>query len=82
MDNKDKIKELEKEILKLRKENQRLKKIEEEYEEHKHECSILDKKLPYFIKEEIKKRHKTSGQKIGHKGYSKKSQKELILSKK
>src|SRR3989344_4829581 len=82
MDNKDKIKELEKEILKLRKENQRLKKIEEEYEEHKHECSILDKKLPYFIKEEIKKRHKTSGQKIGHKGYSRKIPERINFIKK
>ncbi len=59
----DRIKELEKEI-------DRLKKIEEEYEEHKHHCIIFDKKLPHFIKNEIKKRHKTPGQKAGHKGYS------------
>ena len=69
-DNKDKIKELEKENETLREENERLKKIEEEYEEHKHHCSSLDKNVLDFIKEEIKKRHKTPGQKIGHKGYS------------
>ena len=62
-DQQKKIKELEKEI-------DRLKKIEEEYEEHKHHCTILDTKLPLFIKNEIRKRHKTPGQKVGHKGYS------------
>lgn len=67
--NKDKIQELEKENARLRKENERLKKIEEEYEEHKHECAILDK-FPNFVKNEIKKRHRISGQKTGHKGYS------------
>lgn len=60
---KEKIKELEKEI-------EELKKIKEEYEEHKHHCTIFDKKLPYFIKNEIRKRHKTPGQKAGHEGYS------------
>ena len=62
-DQQKKIKELEKEI-------DRLKKIEEEYEEHKHHCTILDTKLPLFIKNEIRKRHKIPGQKVGHKGYS------------
>jgi transposase-like protein len=62
------IKEQEKEIEKLRKENERLKKIEEEYEEHKHHCAIFDR--PSFVKEDIRKRHKTPGQKLGHQGYS------------
>jgi len=48
--------------------DERLKKIEEEYEEHKHHCTIFDK--PSFVKEEIRRRHKTPGQKEGHKGYS------------
>ena len=64
------IREQEKEIEKLKEEIERLKKIEEEYEEHKHHCTILDKKVPLFIKNEIRKRHKTPGQKAGHKGYS------------
>ena len=59
----DKIKELEKEI-------EELKKIKEEYEEHKRHCTILDK--PSFVKIDIRKRHKISGQKLGHIGYSRK----------
>lgn len=69
-DDKTKIKNLEKENNKLQKEIERLKKVEEEYEAHKHECAIFDKKIPDFIKNGIKKRHKTSGQKTGHRGYS------------
>src|SRR3990167_2439279 len=59
----DKIKELEKEI-------EELKKIKEEYEEHKRHCTILDK--PSFVKIDIRKRHKISGEKLGHIGYSRK----------
>lgn len=70
MDNKNKIKELKEENKKLKEENERLKKIEKEYEEHKHECAIISKKIPRFIKNKVKKRHKTSGQKTGHEGYS------------
>ena len=62
------IKELKKKIEKLEKENAELRKIKEEYEEHKHHCTIFDK--PSFVKVGIKKRHKTPGQKLGHKGYS------------
>jgi len=65
-----KIKELEKENEKLKKEIDRLKKIEEEYEEHKHHCTILDE--PSFVKADTRKRHKISGQKLGHIGYSRK----------
>lgn len=65
------IKELEKEIESLRKENEELKKIKEEYEEHKHHCVIFDK--PSFVKEEVRKRHKIPGQKLGHIGYSRKN---------
>src|SRR3972149_10678937 len=66
------IEELKKKIEELKKENDRLKKIEEEYAEHKHHCDILSKKLPHFVKEDLKKRHKISGQKLGHIGYSRK----------
>jgi len=68
----DENKKLKKENEGLKKENERLKKIEEEYEEHKHHCNILSKKLPHFVKEDLKKRHKTPGQKLGHIGYSRK----------
>ena len=70
MNYRDEIKKLKKENEELKNELERLKKVEEEYEEHKHHCTILDKKLPHFIKNEIRKRHKTPGQKLGHKGYS------------
>ena len=65
-----KIEELEKEIERLRK----------EYEEHKHHCSIFDK--PSFVKVDIRKRHKTSGQKLGHKGNSRKNPSRIDLKKK
>ncbi|MFH1209220.1 MAG: IS66 family transposase [archaeon] len=61
-------KKLKREIEELKKEIERLKKIEDEYEEHKHHCTIFDK--PSFVKKDIRKRHKTPGQKLGHKGYS------------
>ncbi len=81
MNKKDKIKELKKENEDLREEIERLKKIEEEYEKHKHECAILDK-VPDFIKNDVKKRHKISGQKIGHKGYSRKIPERIDFVKK
>src|SRR3990167_4840355 len=68
MNYQDEIKKLKKENEELKKELERLKKVEEEYEEHKHHCTIFDK--PSFVKVDIKKRHKTPGQKLGHKGYS------------
>ena len=68
MNYRDEIKKLKKENEELKKELERLKKVEEEYEEHKHHCTIFDK--PSFVKVDIKKRHKTPGQKLGHKGYS------------
>lgn len=71
MNDQDKIIEEQKEkIKKLEKEIDRLKKIEEEYEEHKHHCAIFDK--PSFVKIDVRKRHKISGQKAGHEGYSRK----------
>jgi transposase len=71
MNDKDKIiEEQEEKIKELEKEIDRLKKIECEYEEHKHHCILFDKKLSHFIKDEIRKRHKSRGQKLGHKGYS------------
>ena len=79
---------LEKENEKLKKENEQLKKeieelkkIKEEYEEHKHHCTILDKKLPSFVKIEIRKRHKTPGQKPGHIGYSRRNPIRIDLTK-
>ena len=68
MNYRDEIKKLKKENEELKNELERLKKVEEEYEEHKHHCTIFDK--PSFVKVGIKKRHKTPGQKLGHKGYS------------
>ena len=69
MNDKDKIiYEQRKKIEELEKENEELKKIKEEYEEHKHHCVIFNK--PFFVKEEIIKRHKIPGQKLGHTGYS------------
>jgi len=82
MSSESEVEKLRKKIKELEKENEKLRKIAEEYEEHKHECSILDKKLPYFVKEEIKKRYKTSGQKIGHKGYSRKIPERIDFIKK
>lgn len=70
MSSKSEVEKLRKENEDLKKENERLKKIAEEYEEHKHHCTIFDK--PSFVKVNIIKRHKTPGQKIGHKGYSRK----------
>src|SRR3989338_4180127 len=71
---------LERENEKLKKENDRLKKIAEEYEEHKHHCTIFDK--PSFVKVSVKKRHKTPGQKLGHKGYSRKIPERIDFIKK
>jgi len=70
---KKKIEELEKEI-------EKLKKIEEEYEEHKHHCAIFG--VPSFVKVDIRKRHKTSGQKPGHIGYSRKNPERIDFIKK
>ena len=65
------IEKLEEEIKKLKEENERLKKIEKEYEHHKKHCSDFSTiEVPSFVKEDVKRRHKKSGQKIGHKGYS------------
>jgi len=70
MSSEDEIEKLKRENEQLKKENERLKKIAEEYEEHKHHCTIFDKRLPHFIKNEIMRRHKTPGQRSGHEGYS------------
>ena len=64
----DENKKLKRENEELKKEIDRLKKIEEEYEEHKHHCTIFD--VPSFVKIDVRKRHKTPGQKAGHEGYS------------
>ena len=66
----DRIKELEGELERARKEIRRLKKIEEEYEEHKQECVALKREVPAFMKEEIlHKVRRKLGAPIGHKGY-------------
>lgn len=63
-----KIKELEKA---LKKEKNKYKKLEEEFEKYKARYPGT-KELPSFVKEDIKVEKKTSGQKKGHKGYSRK----------
>jgi len=58
---------LREKIRRLEEENKRLKKIEEEYQEHKHHCSGL--KIPAFVKEDVRHAHRTLGAHRGHKGY-------------
>ena len=70
-DDKNRIKDLEQELEKAKKEIERLKKIEEEYTEHKRlECLLPHKNLPSFVKGDIKHIAKIPGQKKGHKGYT------------
>lgn len=74
MDKKDKkILDLEKEIEKLKREKDKIleekKKIEEEFQQYKTKYPAT-KELPPFVKEDVKHIKKTPGQKLGHKGYS------------
>src|SRR3989338_2796665 len=70
---KKRIKRLEKALEKERKEKEKIKK---EFEETKQEFEKYKakypgtKELPAFVKEDIKTKKKTPGQKKGHKGYS------------
>ena len=66
----DRVKELEDELDRAQKEIKRLKKIEEEYEKHKHECALVKKKAPSFVKDDIAhKARRKLGAPTGHKGY-------------
>lgn len=70
---KKRIKELEEA---LEKERRAKEKIQKEFEETKREFEQYKakypatKELPFFVKEDVKHPKKTPGQKIGHKGYS------------
>lgn len=61
------IKELEEENDQLKREVERLKKIEKDFEEYK--AANPAQKVPAFVKQELKKVAKDPGQKKGHKGY-------------
>lgn len=64
---------LKKRIKELEEENKRLKeqkkRVEEEFEKYKAKYPAT-KELPSFVKEDVKHKQKTPGQKNGHKGYS------------
>lgn len=63
----DKIRELEEENLRLKK---RLKEVEEEFEEHKKVCTLVNKGTPAFVKEDVTRRaRRCLGAPRGHKGY-------------
>jgi len=63
----DRIRELEEENKRLKK---RLKEVEKEFEEHKHECALIDKGTPAFVKTDIThKVRRALGAPKGHKGY-------------
>ena len=62
-----KIRELEEE---LEYERQKRKNIEEEFEEHKKECALINKGAPAFVREDVlHKVRRKLGAPIGHKGY-------------
>jgi transposase len=64
------MRELEEENHRLKEEIARLKKIEEEYEEHKRECALVHKQLPSFVKENLPvRRNRRLGAPKGHPGY-------------
>lgn len=65
IDEKKKIKKLEKA---LEKEKKKYKKLEEEFERYKAKYPAT-KELPSFVKEDVKHPKKTPGQKKGHKAY-------------
>jgi len=69
--NKDQIiDELQEELESAKKEIERLKRVEEEYAKHKHECTVLKKEAPAFVKEEVThKARRKLGAPTGHKGY-------------
>lgn len=64
---------IKKEIKRLREENQELRRKLEEFENHMKVCPLRNQEnLPNFVKIDNKKRRKKTGQKNGHKGYSRK----------
>src|SRR3990167_3738907 len=64
---------IKKEIKRLREENQELRRKLEEFENHMKVCPLRNQEnLPDFVKIDNKKRRKKTGQKNGHKGYSRK----------
>jgi transposase len=63
----DHIRELEEELKRVKK---RLKEVEKEFEEHKHECALINKGTPAFVKPDIAHKVRRSlGAPQGHKGY-------------
>lgn len=63
----DRIRELEEENKRLKK---KLKEVEEEFEEHKKECALINNGTPAFVKEDVKhKARRKLGAPVGHKGY-------------
>jgi len=59
---------LKKRILELEK---RVEELEKMWEEHIKICPLFQKKeIPSFVKEDVNHRHKQSGQKEGHEGYT------------
>ncbi|MEK6838044.1 MAG: transposase [Nanoarchaeota archaeon] len=54
----------------MKRENSRLKKLEEEYEKHKQECGTLKREAPAFVKEDVvHKARRKLGAPAGHQGY-------------
>lgn len=74
MNEKELIEKLKKENEKLKEELEKVRKEfesqKQEFDEHKQHCSVLKTVLPSFIKEEVKHSHKSPGQKVGHKAYT------------
>lgn len=72
---KKRIKELEEALEKERREKEKIQKefekTKQEFEQYKVKYPAT-KELPSFVKEEVKHPKRTPGQKIGHKGYSRK----------
>ena len=63
----DRIRELEEENARLKKE---LKDIKEEFKEHKQECALVNKGTPAFVKQDVTHKVRLAlGAPQGHKGY-------------
>lgn len=63
----DRIRELEEENKRLKKQ---LKEVKEEFEEHKKECALVNKGSPAFVKQDLTHKVRRSlGAPKGHKGY-------------
>lgn len=71
MGNKDEKKETERLHREIKRLKEELAKVKKEFEKYKAKYPASDF-IPSFIKEPVIRRHKKCGQKIGHKGYSRK----------